>query len=113
MRQFAGRGEVRQAAFQLGDGGGGGDLGFHDGQLAVFDAGAGDGAAAEHGRAGGQAQGVQLGNQRLNLVLGNVQHHELLVRGGAQAVGAAGLEGVRELDQLPRRTGGRPAGWRR
>lgn len=48
VRQLAAVGQVREAAFQFGDGGGGSDLGLHDGQLAVFDAGAGDGAAAEH-----------------------------------------------------------------
>ena len=107
----AGRCPARSARrrLQLGDGRGRGDLGFDDGELAELDAGAGDGAAAEHGRAGGQAQRVQLGHERLHLVLGHVEDHELLVRGGAQPVGAAGLQGVRELDQL---AAGEPAGQR-
>ncbi|MCY1237033.1 hypothetical protein D9M72_497130 [compost metagenome] len=100
LRQLAALDEVGESAFQLGHGGCGGDLSFHDGQLAVFDAGAGDGAAAEHGRPGGEAQGVELGHQRFNLVLGDVQHNQLLVRSGAQAVGTAGFEGVCQLHQL-------------
>ena len=56
-----------------------------------------------------QAQGVEFGDERFHFVLGHVEDHELLVRRGAQPLGAAGLQRVGELHQL---AAGEPAGQR-
>ena len=93
MRQV----ELVETLLEIEHGGGRVRLGLDDRELAELDAGARDRAAADEARPRREPELVEAGDERLDAVLGDVEDHELLVRGRAQPRRAVRLDEVGEL----------------
>ena len=92
--------EVAEALLQLADQLDGAGAGGDQRQLAELQARAGDDPAAERRRFRRQAQLVQLGEERIQLVVGDVEKHQLLHHRGADAGDPVPLGDVRQLHQV-------------
>ena len=89
--------DVGEALLEARDGVDGGLLGFDDREFAEFDAGAGHHGAAEEVLAAGQADLVELGDDVVDFVFGDVEQEDLLVRGEPDPVGAELLGDITDL----------------